>query len=61
LAIIRSAWDDEVRRTEIAILQEEDYPLDHVGFDDVELQGLLEAQDAAPGLTDEEGFRPEPL
>ena len=39
-------------RVELAILHEEDYNLDLVGFDDVELQRLLEAQDNAPGLTD---------
>src|SRR5580700_12091674 len=30
------------------------YNLDLVGFDDIELQRLLEAQDAAPGLVDED-------
>jgi hypothetical protein len=39
-------------RAELAILHEADYDLDLVGFDDIELQRLLEAQDAAPGLTD---------
>jgi hypothetical protein len=40
------------------------YPLDLVGFDDIELQRLLEAQDAAPGLVDEDSVpdvQPEPL
>jgi len=31
-----------------------DYNLDLVGFDDIELQRLLEAQEAAPGLIDED-------
>ena len=39
-------------RVELAILHEEDYDLHLVGFDDVELQRLIEAQDNAPGLTD---------
>jgi hypothetical protein len=39
-------------RAELAILHEEDYDLSLVGFDDIELQRLLEAQDAAPFLTD---------
>jgi hypothetical protein len=39
-------------RIELAILHEEDYDLSLVGFDDVELQRLLEAQDDARGLTD---------
>jgi hypothetical protein len=41
-------------RIELAILHEEDYNLDLVGFYDIELQRLLEAQDAAPGLIDED-------
>jgi hypothetical protein len=51
-------------RIELAILHEADYPLDLVGFDDIELQRLLEAQDAAPGLTDEDAVpdvQPEPV
>ena len=52
LAIAGAAWDEEMLRIELAILHEEDYNLDLVGFDDVELQRLLEAQDNAPGLTD---------
>ena len=41
-------------RIELAILHEEDYDLNLVGFDDIELQRLLEAQDTAEGLTDED-------
>jgi len=52
LAIEGAGWDEEMLRVELAILHEEDYNLDLVGFDDVELQRLLEAQDNAPGLTD---------
>src|SRR5271169_5912704 len=52
LAIAGAGWDEETLRMELAILHQEDYPLDLVGFDDVELQRLLEAQDNAPGLTD---------
>ncbi len=51
LAIEGAAWDEEMLRVELAILHEEDYNLDLLGFDDVELQRLLEAQDNAPGLT----------
>jgi DNA modification methylase len=54
LAIAGAAWDEEALRIELAILHEEDYPLELVGFDDIELQRLLEAQDAAPGLVDED-------
>ena len=48
----------------LALLHEEDYNLDLVGFDDVELQRLLEAQDNAPGLIDEDAVpevQPEPV
>src|SRR5579863_8294891 len=54
LALAGAGWDEEMLRIELAILHEEDYPLDLVGFDDIELQRLLEAQDAAPGLVDED-------
>jgi DNA modification methylase len=56
LAIAGAGWDEEMLRIELAILHEEDYNLDLVGFDDVELQRLLEAQDAAPGLVDEDAI-----
>jgi hypothetical protein len=39
---------------ESSILHEGDYDLDLLGFDDVELARLLEAQDAAEGLIDED-------
>jgi hypothetical protein len=51
-------------RIELAILHEEDYTLDLIGFDDIELQRLLEAQDNAPGLTDADAVpevQPEPV
>jgi DNA modification methylase len=51
---LNAGWDEELLRIELAILHEEDYNLDLVGFDDIELQRLLEAQDAAEGLTDED-------
>src|SRR5579862_6130919 len=54
LAIEGATWDEEALRIELAILHEEDYDLNLVGFDDIELQRLLEAQDAAEGLTDED-------
>jgi DNA modification methylase len=64
LAIAGAAWDESLLRVELAILHEEDYNLDLVGFEDIELQRLLEAQDAAPGLTDEDSVpevRPDPV
>ena len=56
LAIAGAGWDEDLLRIELAVLHEEDYPLDLVGFDDIELQRLLEAQDAADGLTDEDAI-----
>src|SRR5579863_5575519 len=64
LALAGAGWDEEMLRIELAILHEEDYPLDLVGFDDIELQRLLEAQDAAPGLIDEDAVpdvQPDPV
>jgi ParB/Sulfiredoxin domain len=64
LAIEGAGWDEEMLRIELAILHEEDYNLHLVGFDDVELQRLLEAQDNAPGLTDPDAVadaRPDPV
>src|ERR1019366_6617263 len=64
LAIAGAAWDEDLLRVELAILHDEDYNLDLVGFDDVELQRLLEAQDNAPGLTDADAVpevQPEPV
>jgi len=64
LAIAGAAWDEEMLRIELAILHEEDFNLDLVGFDDVELQRLLEAQDNAPGLTDADAVpevQPDPV
>src|ERR1700678_2902090 len=49
---LNSGWDEELLRVELAILHEGDYPLDLLGFDDVELAQLLAAQDAYPGLAD---------
>jgi DNA modification methylase len=51
---LNSGWDEELLRIELALLQDADYDLGLVGFDDVELARLLEAQDAAEGLTDED-------
>src|SRR5579862_8454600 len=56
LAIAGAGWDDAMLRIELAMLQDADYDLGLVGFDDVELARLLEAQDAAAGLTDEDAI-----
>lgn len=64
LALAGAGWDEEMLRVELALLHEEDYPLDLLGFDDIELQRLLEAQESAPGLIDEDAVpevHPEPV
>lgn len=48
---LNAGWDEDLLHIELAILHEEDYDLSLVGFDDIELQRPLEAQDAGPGLT----------
>jgi len=53
---LNSGWDEELLRIELVLLQDADYDLGLVGFDDVELARLLEAQDAAEGLTDEDSI-----
>ncbi len=54
LSVAGAGWDAEMLRIELALLQDADYDLSLVGFDDVELARLLEAQEAAEGLTDED-------
>jgi hypothetical protein len=39
---------------ELAALQQEDFDVSLIGFEDQELARLLAAQDAAEGLTDED-------
>jgi hypothetical protein len=54
LAITGAAQDEELLRIELATLHEEDFNVDLVGFADVELARLPEAQEASTGLTDED-------
>lgn len=51
---LNSGWDEEMLQIELALLQEADYDLGLVGFEDEELARILAAQDAAEGLTDED-------
>src|SRR3954447_15356069 len=53
---LNSGWDEELLRVELAILQEADFNLDLVGFEDDELARLLVQHDIAEGLTDEDAF-----
>ena len=51
---LNAGWDEELLRIELATLQDEDFNVALIGFDDEELACLLAAQDAAGGLTDED-------
>jgi DNA modification methylase len=51
---LNAGWDESLLRVELASLQEEDFNLNVIGFEDEELARLLAAQDAAEGLTDED-------
>ena len=54
LAITGSGWDAEMLGLELAMLQEEKFDLNLVGFEDDELARLVAEQDATEGLTDED-------
>jgi DNA modification methylase len=51
---LNAGWDDDILRSELAALQAENFNVDLIGFDDADLARLIEAQDAAEGLTDED-------
>ncbi len=54
LAITGSGWDEEMLRIELAALQEENFDVNLLGFDDGELARLSAGVDATEGLTDED-------
>jgi DNA modification methylase len=51
---LNAGWDETLLAAELAALQQEDFDVNLIGFDDQELAQLLAAQDAAEGLTDED-------
>jgi len=51
---LNAGWDEELLRRELVALQEEDFNIGLIGFEDEELARLLAAQDATEGLTDED-------
>jgi DNA modification methylase len=51
---LTAGWNDELLRSELAALQQEDFDLALIGFEDEELARLLAAQEATEGLTDED-------
>src|SRR5450432_1701583 len=54
LAIAGAGWDEEMLRIELATLHQENFNMDLVGFEDVELARLLAAQETTSGLCDED-------
>ncbi|MGA7410351.1 MAG: site-specific DNA-methyltransferase [Bryobacteraceae bacterium] len=53
---LNAGWDEELLRIELILLQDADYDLGLVGFEDEELARLLAGQDAADALTDEDAL-----
>jgi DNA modification methylase len=51
---LSAGWSEETLRIELQALQEADYDLTLVGFDDDELARLLAAEETTAGLTDED-------
>jgi DNA modification methylase len=51
---LNAGWDEESLRIELQALQEAEFDLSLVGFDDEELARLLAAEEATTGLTDED-------
>ncbi len=51
---LNAGWDDELLRAELAALQQEEFNVGLLGFEDDELARLLAAQDGTQGLTDED-------
>jgi len=51
---LNAGWSEETLRLELQVLQEADYDLSLLGFDDGELARLLAAEEATLGLTDED-------
>src|SRR6202140_802552 len=51
---LNAGWDEDLLRAELAALHAEDFNIDLIGFEDDVLARLLAAQDASPGLTDED-------
>jgi len=51
---LNAGWDDILLAAELAALEQGDFNLDLIGFEDDELARLLAAQDTDEGLTDED-------
>jgi ParB-like chromosome segregation protein Spo0J len=51
---LNAGWNDDLLRMELAALQEEDFDVSLIGFEDQDLARLLADQEVAQGLTDED-------
>jgi ParB-like chromosome segregation protein Spo0J len=51
---LNAAWDDEMLREQLAALQDQDFNLDLLGFDDEELARRLVEHEVGAGLADED-------
>jgi DNA modification methylase len=51
---LNAGWDEALLAAELTALQQEDFNLGLIGFEDEELARLLAGQDATDGLTDED-------
>jgi ParB-like chromosome segregation protein Spo0J len=51
---LNAGWDEQMLREQLAALQDQDFNLDLLGFDDQELARQLAEHEAAAGLTDED-------
>jgi hypothetical protein len=49
-----AGWDDELLQVELTALQQEDFNVHLLGFDDEDLARLLAGEDVGTGLTDED-------
>jgi DNA modification methylase len=57
---LNAGWDATLLATELAALQQEDFDISLIGFEDEELARLLAAQEASNGLCDEDAVPPAP-
>ena len=51
---LNAGWDDELLKNELQILNENDFDLDVLGFEEDELAAILADDDPVDGLTDED-------
>lgn len=51
---LNAGWDEDALKAELERLQEEDFDIDLLGFDEDELSDLLAADESNEGLTDED-------